>query len=197
MDIDIHDHAPEQKAGISSTQRVEHDEIMQMFEEFKAANDERLASLHRRADVLLEEKVDRINTALDTQMRRIDELALKSARPLLEGSRHESARARHIDNTAREHKNAFDAYVRSGETAALRQIETKALSAGSDADGGYLVPDQLEQEIGQRLAAISPIRAISTVREISGGVSGSLFPARSKFEFFASILMYSSFVTGI
>ncbi|MBY0382579.1 MAG: phage major capsid protein [Xanthobacteraceae bacterium] len=165
MDFDITDHAPEQKAGISSAQRGDHDQIMQMFEEFKAANDERLASLNRRADVLLEEKVERINTALDTQMKRIDELALKSARPTLDGSR-----ARQIDNTAREHKSAFDAYVRTGETAALRQIETKALSAGSDADGGYLVPDQLEQDIGQRLAAISPIRAISTVREISGGV---------------------------
>ncbi|MDZ4367239.1 MAG: phage major capsid protein, partial [Afipia sp.] len=48
--------------------------------------------------------------------------------------------------------------------------ETKALSVGSNADGGYLVPAQLEQEIGSRLAAISPIRAISSVREISGNV---------------------------
>jgi HK97 family phage major capsid protein len=165
MDYDITDHAPEQKAGISSAQRGEHDDILRMFEEFKAANDERLTSLGRRADVLLEEKVDRINTALDTQMKRIDELALKSARPSLEG-----ARTHRAASTAREHKSAFESYVRSGETSALRQIETKALSSGSDADGGYLVPDQLAQEIGQRLTAISPIRAISAVQEISGGV---------------------------
>ena len=164
MDYDIQDHAPEHKSGIAAS-RGEHDQIMQMFEEFKATNDERLASFGHRADVLLEEKVDCINGALDAQMKRIDELALKSARPSLDGTR-----ARHSDNTAREHKSAFDTYVRSGEASALRQIETKAMSAGSNADGGYLVPSELEHEIGQRLAAISPIRAIASVREISGGI---------------------------
>lgn len=170
MDYEIQDHAPEHKSGIAPAARGEHDAIMTMFEEFKAANDQRLDSLGHRADVLLEEKVDRINVALDAQMKRIDELALKSARPLLEGSRLDGGRARHSGNTAREHKSAFDAYVRSGEASALRQIETKAMSAGSNADGGYLVPTELEHEIGQRLAAISPIRAIASVREISGGV---------------------------
>ncbi|MFX8704233.1 phage major capsid protein, partial [Acinetobacter baumannii] len=33
-----------------------------------------------------------------------------------------------------------------------------------------LVPTELEHEIGARLAVISPIRAISSVREISGNV---------------------------
>jgi HK97 family phage major capsid protein len=37
--------------------------------------------------------------------------------------------------------------VRSGEASALRQIETKAMSAGTNADGGYLVPSELEHEI--------------------------------------------------
>jgi HK97 family phage major capsid protein len=105
----VHDHAPEHKSGIPSAPRGEHEQILRMFEEFKAANDERLVSLGRRADVLLEEKVDRINVALDTQMKRIDELALKSARPALE-----SGRAR-LDASSREHKSAFDAYVRAGD----------------------------------------------------------------------------------
>ena len=165
LDYDINDTAPEHKSGISSAQRGEHDAVMAMFEEFKASNDERLASLGRRGDVLLDEKVDRINGALDAQMKRIDDLALKGARPALEGSR-----ARATDAQAREHKSAFDAYVRQGESAGLKSIESKAMSVGSNADGGYLVPAQLEQEIGSRLAAISPIRAISSVREISGSV---------------------------
>ena len=165
LDYDINDTAPEHKSGISSAARGEHDAIMAMFEEFKASNDERLASMGRRADVLLDEKVDRINGALDAQMKRIDALALKSARPVLENSR-----SRLTDTSAREHKSAFDAYVRQGDSGALRMLETKAMSAGSNADGGYLVPPELEHKIGQRLAAISPIRAISSVREISGGV---------------------------
>lgn len=170
LDYDIHDTAQEHKSGISSAARGEHDAIMAMFEEFKASNDERLAAAGRRADVLLDEKVDRINGALDAQMKRIDDLALRGARPLLDGGLLDGGRVRFTDASAREHKSAFDAYVRQGESSGLRLMETKALSVGSNADGGYLVPAQLEQEIGSRLAAISPIRAISSVREISGNV---------------------------
>jgi HK97 family phage major capsid protein len=170
MDYDINDAAPEHKSGISPAARGEHDAILAMFEEFKSSNDERLAAIGRRADVLLDEKVDRINGALDAQMKRIDDLALKSARPVLEGTRRDNTRPRFADGAAREHKSAFEAYVRQGESRALRALETKAMSAGSNADGGYLVPVELEHEIGQRLAAISPIRAISSVREISGSV---------------------------
>ncbi len=41
---------------------------------------------------------------------------------------------------------------------------------GSNTDGGYLVPPEVETQIGQRLTAISPIRAIAGVRTISGNV---------------------------
>jgi len=166
MDFDIIQTAPEHKSGIAYTPRDGFDELRATFEEFKSANDERLGALERkRGDVLLEEKVDRINAALDLQTKRMDELALRQARPALEG------RGKLVsDAAAREHKSAFDAYVRSGEATALRALETKAMSAGSNADGGYLVPTELEHEIGRRLAAISPIRALASVREISGGV---------------------------
>ena len=169
MDYDI-DHdarstlgaAPERKAGIIG----EHDAIMRMFDEFKSANDERLDRLEdRRGDVLLEEKVDRINVAMDTQIRRMDELALKKARPSFDGSRRVAS-----DSGSREHKSAFDAYVRGGDAGALRGLETKAMSIGSNPDGGYLVPPELEHDIGRRLAAISPIRAIASVREISSSI---------------------------
>ncbi len=71
---------------------------------------------------------------------------------------------------AREHKAAFEAYVRRGDSAALRQLEVKALSAGSGPDGGCLVPPEVETEIGARLAAISPIRSIASVRTVSANV---------------------------
>ena len=164
MDYDIHDHAPETKAGISSAERAGYDELRQTFEAFKASNDERLADLSR-GDVLLEEKVARINGALDEKVRRFEDIALKAARPQLDGSRKV-----HLDSHAREHKSAFDSYVRGGESAGLRQIETKAMSVGSNPDGGYLVPVELEHDIGQRLAVLSPIRSISSVREISASI---------------------------
>jgi HK97 family phage major capsid protein len=164
MDFDIIDAAPEHKAGIAV--RDEYDEFRATFEEFKSANDERLAKLERRrGDVVLEEKVERLNAALDVQGKRMDEFALKQARPVLESRTRAPA-----DAAGREHKSAFEAYVRSGDTAGLRQLETKAMSVGSNPDGGYLVPPELETEIGQRLANISPIRGLASVRVISSSI---------------------------
>jgi HK97 family phage major capsid protein len=60
--------------------------------------------------------------------------------------------------------------VRAGESTGLRELETKAMSVGSNPDGGYLVPEEIEREIGRRLANISPIRSIAGVREMSGSV---------------------------
>jgi len=69
-----------------------------------------------------------------------------------------------------EHKDAFSAYIRRGEETNLRQFEAKAMSTSSDPDGGYLVPEELDSEIGRRLSDISPIRSISSVRQVSGSV---------------------------
>jgi predicted phage gp36 major capsid-like protein len=52
-----------------SAPREDYDELRTTFEEFKSANDERIARIER-GDVLLEEKVDRINQAPDAQQRR-------------------------------------------------------------------------------------------------------------------------------
>jgi HK97 family phage major capsid protein len=150
----------ETKAGYAEAAGL-HDGMMRMFDAFKAANEERIAALEKRGgDVIAEDKVARLNSALDAQSRRIDELVLKAARPALEGTSAPKRWAAH------EHKAAFDDYIRRGETGALRALETKAMSAGSNADGGYLVPENVETEIGKRLTAISPIRSIAGVREI-------------------------------
>jgi HK97 family phage major capsid protein len=82
------------------------------------------------------------------------------------GGDHAAAR----NASAPEHKQAFEAYMRAGETANLRALELKALSVGANPDGGYLVPPEVESQIGARLTAISPIRSIAGVRTISGNV---------------------------
>lgn len=169
IDHDILTSAPEQKAGIAAY-GDDTDDLRRTFEAFKDANDERLAALERkRGDVLLEEKVDRLNGALDAQQRRLDDVVLRQARPALEGRLQGPGRLV-SDSAAREHKSAFDVYVRGGEVGALRALETKALSVGSNPDGGYLVPVELERTISSRLAVISPIRGLAAVREISSSV---------------------------
>ena len=141
------------------------DGFMRAFEAFKDGNDERLAQLEQRmsADVVTTDKVDRINRAVDETKRVVDELALKSARPQLGGPAIRSG-------VALQHKAAFDGYVRKGEAGTLRDLESKALSVGSDPDGGFLVPDELERSINRAVKDVSPIRAIAGIRQVSGSV---------------------------
>ena len=133
-------------------------DMMRAFEEFKSTNDQRLAEISARSstDVLTVEKLARIEN-------RMDELALKSARPAIGG-----AAPRSSADLA--HKSAFDTYVRKGDVTGVRALESKALSASSDPDGGYLVPPELEARINRSLVNISPMRAISGVRQVSASV---------------------------
>jgi len=139
-------------------------EFMGAFEAFKDANDQRLAEIETRlgADVVTTEKVDRISHALDEQKRSLDALSLKALRPALG-----SPGARVMPS---EHRSAFEAYVRSGDDRLLRSLDKKAMSYGSGQDGGYLVPAETETEIGKRLTALSPIRSIAAVRQVSSAV---------------------------
>ncbi|EIM25487.1 phage major capsid protein [Microvirga lotononidis] len=142
------------------------EDFARAFEAFKETNDTRLSEIETRlsSDVVTDEKLTRIDTALDDAKRRIDRLSLERSRPPL-------GRATDMphDPAKGEHKAAFHSYIRSGEAAGLKRLEEKALSAGSGPDGGYLVPDTVETEVLRRLSAVSPIRAISSVRVISGG----------------------------
>ena len=160
----LHLQAPEQKSADRDAAEA-FDAFARAFEAYRDTNDGRLAEIETRlsADVVTEEKLVRIDAALDDAKRRLDRMSLDAQRPALGAS----TQAR--DPLAREHKAAFDTYVRTGEAAGLKRLEAKALSAGSGPDGGYLVPDVVEREVLRRLATISPIRAIASVRVISGG----------------------------
>ncbi|MGR7993767.1 phage major capsid protein [Xanthobacter sp. ZOL 2024] len=137
-------------------------DFLSAFEAYKAANDARLADVEQRGtDVVAAEQLARIDAALDAHQARLDALATKAARPALG--------APERTGTTRAHGAAFDTYVRHGEAGGLKALEAKALSAGSGVDGGYLVPSEIESEIGRRLTALSPIRALAAVRTIGAG----------------------------
>ena len=138
-------------------------DLHRAFEAFRETNDERLTQLETRmgSDVVTDEKLQRIDRALEETKSRLDRAMLAAARPQL------SSDTREDDLMMREHKAAFRAYMRNGESAGLKQLEEKAMSGSSGPDGGYLVAPPVERDILRRLANISPIRAVATVREIS------------------------------
>ena len=155
----------ENKAAEPAPVRSAVDDVAAAFASFKETNDERLRQIETRlgADVVTEEKLARIDAALDAARTRLDRIGLERARPPLADP------LTRDDGAAQEHKAAFDLYVRAGESGGLKRLESKAMSAGSGPDGGYLAPDNLERTVLQRLAVLSPIRAIASVQQISGG----------------------------
>ena len=159
---DLHN-APEHKA-VSADAAATLDEFNRVFTAFRETNDDRLAQIEQRltADVITEEKLNRIDRALDETKQRIDRVTLDAARPRL------GVDERKMDDASvREHKTAFRAYMRSGESGGLKSLEGKAMSENSGPDGGYLVPPAAEVEILRRMTSISPVRALASVREIS------------------------------
>lgn len=137
-------------------------EVMAAFEAFKGANDARLDEMERKAaaDVLLEEKVARIDQAVAAAQARLDRAMSQSRRPQIGGEPVETV-------SAPEAKAAWDGYLKTGVSGGL---EVKAgLSTGATS-GGYVVPHETERAIERRLMAVSPMREIATVRTVAAGV---------------------------
>lgn len=125
------------------------DDFASTFAAFRAANDERLAEIEKKAaaDPLLEAKVDRLNKRLET-------LSVSLAQPA-------------VNPTPSEMKSAWSRFIRTGDEAAL--IEAKSLSS-VDGEGGYVAPIETDMQIDAVLAEASPIRQIATVRKIGAGL---------------------------
>ena len=141
---------------VSAESRAVMGELLAAFEQFKQANDQRLAEIETRAaaDVLLEDKLARIDAVLDSQKSALDRLVSEAGRPgLASGGEISAASA------------GFTAYMRRGESH-----EGKSLTAGVSSEGGHVVPVETEARIDRLLAEASPIRAIATVRQTAAGV---------------------------
>jgi HK97 family phage major capsid protein len=138
-------------------------EMMAAFEALKASNDARLGEIERRgaADPLIEEKLARIDRVIEQQRSALDRLALEQARPAL------------ADDPRKgdpEHKSAWGAYLRKGDDSGLARLDLKALTQGTESQGGYVAPPELDRLIESRLMAASPMRQIATVRQTSSTV---------------------------
>lgn len=126
------------------------------FAAFREANDNRLAALEAKTavDPLLTEKVDRLNAALETQTRRVENLTLANAASGLTGE------AKSADT------KAWASFIRTGETSAL---EGKSIAA-NDGDGSLIAPVETETRIDNVLAETSPMRRLATIRTIGASV---------------------------
>ena len=143
-------------------------DLNRAFAAFKDEHQTEINGINARfADVVQTEKVERINAEITRLQGALDETnALLAAARLGGGTptdRSETA-------ASRAHASAFNQFFRRGVEAGLRDLEVKAaLRTDSDPDGGYVVPDQMEQTIDRVLGAVSAMRAIASVITISAG----------------------------
>jgi HK97 family phage major capsid protein len=130
---------------------------------FKAENDRRLKEIEAkgRADPLTEEKVNKHSTAIGELQAQIDDLTKKAQRK--GGGTGGDAE---LDERKAEHSKAFNAFVRRGNDSGLRELQA-AISVGSDADGGYLVPETLDTVIEKFERDNTPMRQLCKVMTVS------------------------------
>lgn len=145
------------------TDRVNH--LGHAWEQFKHINDTRLNEIERKghSDPLHDAHLDKISTALDNYKKRLDRIETAYDRPDVS----------HKDDSGivPEHKSAYSkafcGYLRKGMDASLEQIQSKALSVGTDSDGGYLVTPTMSSKIIQTVFETSPMRQLASVESIS------------------------------
>jgi HK97 family phage major capsid protein len=140
------------------------DALGSAWEQFKSANDARLAEIEKKgsADVLFTAQLEKINGFMDEQKAKLDnlEVALSSPKGASLGEKEDKSEA--------ELKAAFSLYLRKGTD--LSDLQKKSLAVNSDADGGYLVTPAMSRDITKIIFETSPIRQLASVETISTDV---------------------------
>lgn len=77
-----------------------------------------------------------------------------------------------------EQKTAFKSFIRKGDTEQLLALEQKAMSVASDPDGGFAVPEAIDQEIENLELAGSAMMQLARIVESAGPTYKKLVNAR-------------------
>ncbi len=109
------------------------------FTEFKETNDKRLSAVEQEKGAL----AGQVET-LNLKLTELGNLKSDLEQELKELKRPDG-KVNGKDVSA--HKSAFMQFVRKGNEDGLRELEQKALNTGSDVDGGYAVPEELDRTL--------------------------------------------------
>ena len=156
--------APRADAGGNDPAKILAD-LKASFEAFKTENDKRL---NGKADVVTDEKVERINADVTKLQEALDAVAVRLAAAQAGAGQQEPMSAEEQQYTRQ-----FNAWCRAGDhegeiRAANRTGIRAALSVGSAGDGGYTAPIEWDREITGRLKIVSVMRQYADVKQVSG-----------------------------
>jgi len=162
-------------------------DVSKSFETFKEKNDGFQAETKKGfEDVVRKEEIDRINKHLDDQQATLDAAMARLKRATMEKADGDSEDHDKIAfdwanlNAKRNGKSsieygaeelkgygsAFDQYLRKKDERHLTPDESKALSVGSDPDGGFLVRPDTSGRIVTRIFDLTPMRQYANVQVI-------------------------------
>lgn len=114
-------------------------ELKSSFDEFKKKNDKRLEAVEQEKSKLAEQVED-----LNGKLTDLDQLKQGLEAELKEAKR-PGTTGKNERKEVKEHKEAFDRFIRKGDEDGLKDLEQKALNTGTDSDGGYAVPEELDR----------------------------------------------------
>lgn len=130
------------------------------YDDFKKENDAKLEVIAKtgKLDPLVEEKVNKASDAVGALQKQLDEITKQLNRPQL------GADGKPVDPEREAHRKHFGAYFRKGiESEELKAIEQKTFSIGSNADGGYTAPQEVDRQVAAILKEVSPMRQVARV----------------------------------
>lgn len=136
-------------------------ELQSKFDDFKSKNDKRIDALESEKGKLAGQ-VDTLNGKLTELESLKSDLETELAAVKRPGGPQQQSKA------ATEHKTAFMQFMRKGDDDGLRDLERKALQVGTDEDGGYAVPEELDRNILTLLKDEVVMRQEATVMTIGG-----------------------------
>lgn len=168
--------------GLQTEVKEALDGLQKTVEDFKAENDSRLKKLEEKgyAPADVEAKVDAANKRIDDALDQMEALSKKANRAA--DPKQESDAVKHLAKQAFRYRMAGKAVPEAVEKALQAEWkehlaaqgvdeshpEYKALSVGTDPEGGYLVRPTVSAEIAKRVYESSPMRQLATVQQISG-----------------------------
>lgn len=132
------------------------DEQGKLFHEFKRANDERLAKIEANAGVgEISEKLARMEAAFDK-----NEATVENLEKAISASKRPDFQSAPVDN---KYLAAFKKFLVTGDDTEVRAFKA-AVKVGTDVDGGFAVPENLDTQVDKLMLESSPMMQICGVK---------------------------------
>lgn len=149
------------------------EKIQNEFHTFKQENDARLKKIESKGSAGgdVEEKIDKHNAAIDALVEKMEKQQALLNRI---SSQEPEEKTTDSEKTEQKMSSFMRTYMRKGDRALAeaevkehRALELKALSVGSDPDGGYFVRPEISAQITKKIFESSPVRQFAGKLTIS------------------------------